>query len=52
MNFVILAYTAERAIIEEAQQLGLHAWRHFTNLVQQHGTAVSLLEEPFLPSGA
>ncbi len=49
MYFVIFADAAERAVVQETQQFGLHTRRHLTNLIQQHGTAVSLLEEAFFP---
>ncbi len=48
MHLVILTDAAERAVVQETQQLSLHTRRHFADLVQQYGTAVSLLEEPFL----
>ena len=48
MHFVILTDAAEGSVVQETQQLSLHTRRHFADFVQQHGAAVSLLEEPFL----
>ena len=45
---MIFTNAAEGSVVQETQQLGLHARRHFADLIQQHGAAVSLLEEPFL----
>ena len=44
---MILADAAEGAVVEKAQQLGLHSRRHLANFIQQHRTAVGLLEEAF-----
>ncbi len=49
MHFVILADAAEGPVVQEAQQFGLHTRRHFADFIQQHGAAVRLLEEAFLP---
>ena len=45
---MILTDAAEGAVVQETQQFSLHTRRHFADLVQQHGAAVGLLEEPFL----
>ena len=48
VHFMILANAAEGAVVEKAQQLGLHARRHLANFIQQHRAAVGLLEEALL----
>ncbi len=49
MHFMILADAAEGAIVQEAQQFGLHARRHFADFIQQHRAAVRLLKEALFP---
>ena len=47
VNLMILANATESAVVKKTQQFGLHAWRHLTNLIQQHRTPVSLFKEAF-----
>jgi hypothetical protein len=49
VDFMIFTNAAESSIVEEAQQFGLHARRHFANFIQQNRAAVSLLEEALFP---
>ncbi|MNY72064.1 hypothetical protein D3C86_2105350 [compost metagenome] len=48
MHFVFFANPAESAVVNKAQQFGLHARRHFTDFIEQYRTAVCLLEEALL----
>ena len=49
VDLMIFTDAAEGAVVEKAQQFGLHARRHFANFIQQNRAAVSLLEEALFP---
>lgn len=48
MHLMLFPYPAERTVVEETQQFGLHARRHLANLIQQHRATIGLLKEALL----
>ena len=45
-QLLVTAHRTQRALLEGAQQLGLEGERHVADLVEQHGAAVRLEQEP------
>jgi len=46
LAFLATADGSHRALLEHAQQMNLRGWRELTNLVEQDGSAIGLLEQP------